>query len=500
MNLASILRCHADSHGDKTAIEFRSERISYLQLWHRIQGHASYLHERGIRQGDRVGLALKEHSCHLILHYALARLGAVILPVDQRWTSTEKAGAATAFQAKLLILEEDAGAQTGIETLTINKDLQEAGPGRLPPMPNQPDQALLISLSSGTTGRPRGALVTHEQMYQRFISQWVTIGFNSRDRFLGLTPLFFGAGRSFAMAFLAAGATVILDPPPHEPEQLVAAVNESGATVTFMVPTQLRGLLPLYKDELLLPRLGKLLISGAALYPQEAREIREKVNPGLIGYYASSEGGGISVLDTDEFDDYAHTAGRPTFRTDVQIVDDRDRPVKPGETGRLRYRGPGVAGRFIDADGTEHATNPEGWFYPGDLAEKTDSGHIILRGRDKDVINRGGVNVYPADVEAILMQLPAVREAAVMGEPSEKFGETVTAFIAADEVITADALNDHCRNLLAPYKIPSRYVFLDQLPKKASGKLDKQALVKETLKETCEQTISNQADNGSQRK
>ncbi|MYH70942.1 MAG: acyl--CoA ligase, partial [Gammaproteobacteria bacterium] len=95
MNLASILQCHADSNGDKTAIEYRSQRINYLQLWQHVQGYAAYLHERGIRPGDRVGLALKEHSCHLILHYALARLGAVILPIDHRWTSTERAGAAT---------------------------------------------------------------------------------------------------------------------------------------------------------------------------------------------------------------------------------------------------------------------------------------------------------------------------------------------------------------------------------------------------------------------
>ena len=479
MNLAYILRCHADSHGDKTAIEYRNERISYLELWQRLQGYAAFLHERGIRPGDRVGLALKEHPCHLVLHYALARLGAVILPVDQRWTSTEKAGAASAFKAKLVILEENAEAPEGIDTLILNKDLQKAGPGRLPPLPDYDDMALLISLSSGTTGRSKGARVTHEQMYQRFISQWVTIGFNSRDRFLGLTPLFFGAGRSFAMSFLAAGATVIIDPPPHESGQLPAAVNGSGATVTFMVPTQLRGLLPLYKDELLLPRLEKLLISGAALYPQEAREIREKVNPGLIGYYASSEGGGISVLNTDEFDDYAHTAGRATFRTEVQVVDRGDKPVKAGETGRLRYRGPGVAGRFIDADGTERATNREGWFYPGDLAEKTDSGHIILRGRDKDLINRGGVNIYPAEIEAVLMQLPALREVAVVGEPSEKFGESVTAFIAAGEAVSAEALNEHCRKHLAPYKIPSRYVAADRLPKTSSGKLDKKALFRQ---------------------
>ena len=160
-------------------------------------------------------------------------------------------------------------------------------------------------------------------------------------------------------------------------------------------------------------------------------------------------------------------------------MDSGNRLVKPGETGRLRYRGPSVAGRFIDADGTEHATNREGWFYPGDLAEKTDSGHIILHGRDKDVINRGGVNVYPAEIEAALAQLPTVREAAVIGEPSEKFGESVTAFIAADKAISSEALSEHCRERLAPYKIPSRYVVVDELPKTSSGKLDKTALFKQ---------------------
>ena len=477
MNLASILQCHADSHGARTAIEFGAERISYVDLWQRLQGYAASLHEYGIRPGDRVGLALKEHPAHLILHYALARLGAVVLPVDQRWTMREKAAAATAFKARLLILEAGADMPAGHQTLTLDQVHPDTDPRCLPPMPAHPDLTLLISLSSGTTGKPKGALVTHEQMYQRFISQWVSIGFNSRDRFIGLTPLYFGAGRSFSMAFLAAGATVIMDPPPHKPGQLVDAINASRATATFMVPTQLRTLLPLYKDGLLLPGLDKLLISGAALHPPEAAEIRKKINPGLIGYYASSEGGGISVLNTDEFDDYAHTAGRATFRTEVQVVDNRGEAVTTGTTGRLRYRGPGVASRFINADGTEQTTDPEGWFYPGDLAAKPDSGHIILRGRDKDVINRAGVNIYPAEIEAVLTQLTAVREAVVVGEASAQYGETITAVIVSDGALSTSAVNEHCQKHLAPYKVPSRYIMVDELPKTGLGKLDKAALL-----------------------
>ena len=477
MNLASIFECHADSQGDKTAIAYRAERISYQALWQRLQDYAAILHARGIAPGDRVGLVLKEHPCHLILHYALARLGAVIVPIDHRWTAVERVRVATTFRAKLLIQEQQAEPPADSATLALDELQGAASSGALPPAPDAPDLTLLISLSSGTTGRPKGAQVTHEQMYQRFISQWVTIGCNSQDRFIGLTPLFFGAGRSFAMAFLAAGATVILDPPPHKPQELVTAINESAATATFLVPTQLRGLLSLHKNGMLLPGVQKLLVSGAALHAWEAEEIRRKISPGLTGYYASSEGGGISVLNADEYDDYAHTVGRATFRTEVQIVDERDEQLETGETGRLRYRGPGVAMRFMDADGKEKTSSVGGWFYPGDLATKLDSGHIILRGRDKDVINRGGINIYPSEVEAVLTRLQAIQEAAVTGEPSEKYGETVTAFIVTNAPVSTTELNEHCRSQLAPYKIPSRYLTVAELPKKASGKPDKTALL-----------------------
>ncbi len=475
MNLSALLQAHASARPAKTALEFHAERLDYAELWCQIEACAGHLHNHGVASGDRIGLALREHPSHLILHYALARLGAVILPIDHRWTTTEKIAVAAAFQAKLVIVEEEAPLGNH---QTLRLDTAWFTAAHAPPsMPETAALPLLISLSSGTTGKPKGALVTHEQMYQRFVSQWKTIGFDAQDRFIGLTPLYFGAGRSFGMAFLAAGATVILDPPPHKPEQLIAAINAAKATATFLVPTQLRGLLPLYKNTLLLPSLKKLLISGAALYAEEAAEIQKKISPNLIGYYASSEGGGISVLHTDEFSDYAHTVGRPTYKTEIQIVDENNAPVKPGETGRLRYRGPGVASHFIDSNGKPEPAAAAGWFYPGDLACMLDSGHIALRGRDKDVINRGGVNIYPAEIEAALMQVPSVREVAVLGEPSKKYGEMVAAFIVCNEPVEEAMLEQHCRDKLAAYKIPSRYLFTDALPKKPSGKLDKAALV-----------------------
>ena len=145
----------------------------------------------------------------------------------------------------------------------------------------------------------------------------------------------------------------------------------------------------------MLPHIRHLVVSGEPLYADEARECLEKICPNLYSYYASSEGGGISVLGPNEFADFAATVGRPTYKTDVQIVDDDENELPPGQVGRLRYRGPGVATRYLDSDGVEHDAGSDGWFYPGDLAEFQDSGHITLRGRDKDVVIRGGVNIYP---------------------------------------------------------------------------------------------------------
>ena len=474
MNLCAIIRNHAVSQPNKIALECQQEKISYRELWQKIEGCAQILQDNGVKSGDRVGLVLADTSLHLILHYALPRIGAVIVPIDHRWTSAEKTTAADVFKTKLLITEEGEDLPGEAPCININAIPTATD---LPDIPEQPAMPLLISLSSGTTGRPKGAIVSHRELYERFVSQWVTIGFNSADRFVAVTPLVFGAGRSFGMAFLSAGGTVILNPPPHSPEELIHAVNSCHASVVFLVPTLLRRLLPLVpKEGLLFPRLRRLLISGAALYADEAGEIIRYVSPNLTGYYASSEGGGISVLSTDEYPDFPGTVGRPTFRTEVEIVDSDGNALPRGETGRLRYRGPGVARQFLDSDGEQEAADPAGWFYPGDLACLSEEGHITLRGRDRDVINRGGINIYPAEIEAVLIRHEAVCEVAVVGQKSETLGEEVSAFVVLTRDTSSDELEAHCRKRLASYKVPSSIMIRDELPKASSGKIDKKRL------------------------
>jgi acyl-CoA synthetase (AMP-forming)/AMP-acid ligase II len=472
MNIAGVLCINAANHGDRIAIRFRDRSISYREALGRVQSIAAQLEKTGLEAGQRVGLSMGDHPDHLLAHFAVAWLGAVIVPIDHRWTPAEKSRAATAFETALVIT--DGANIDSVKTLSLDVG-QDDVPA--PPLDSGAGD-LLVSLSSGTTGRPKGAVVTHDNLYERFVSQWVAIGYDARDCFAIVTPLFFGAGRSFGMSLLVAGGSVQLSPPPMKPPELLHALRSPGVTAAFLPPTLLRRLLPLYDGSTLLPDLNYLIVSGEPLYAEEAATCLEKVSPNLFSYYASSEGGGISVLRPDQIRDHAETVGIPTFRTEVDIAAGDASSLPDGETGRLRYRGPGVATRFLDEDGSEREAEPGSWFYPGDLAVRLPGGYVALRGRDKDVIIRGGVNIYPAEIEQVLLGHPSVREAVVIGVAHAERGEKVVAFLCGDEIPDASTLSAFCEQSLARYKVPEAFQVLDELPRRSSGKLDRQALVK----------------------
>ena len=480
MNLASLIRSHARNRPDAIAVVQGDEQIDYAALWCRIEMAAHRLLELGVEPGDRVGLCLGDHITHLALHYAVAAVGAVILPIDHRWTAAEKQQVASAFNARLVLREADEAKVEGAQNEAVGCDWGGSDSGAVPiaALDSQADSTLMVSLSSGTTGQPKGALVTHGQMYERFVNQWVTLGLGSSDRFVSVTPLYFGAARSFCMGFLAAGATVILDPPPHKPAELAAAIAGSGANITFLVPTLMHRLLPLASEaELMFPDLDLLIFGGSIVHGEEALEMQARLTPHLASYYATSEGGGISVLHSLDIAQHGDTVGRPAFRVEVDVVDAHNKAVPQGETGRLRYRGPGVATAFLDEEGNLDANSGDGWFYPGDLASIDADGYVSLRGREKEMIIRGGVNVYPAELETALRTHPGITEAAVVGWPSPAMGEDVAAFVVGEPDIRSDDLLEYCRTRLAPYKVPKEIFVVDEMPKTNFGKIKKADLI-----------------------
>lgn len=479
MNLASLPLHHAQEQPAKVALVQGERQLSYQDFWDRIAAAAAGLQRAGVQPGDRVGLCLGDHADHLVLYFAVAAIGATVLPMDHRWTDAEKQQIVAAFDAQLVVREAHEDAIAGAANVVLH-DLA-ATSTRLQPADIYAldDVPFIVALSSGTTGRPKGALVAHRQMHERFVNQWTTLKFKHDDRFASVTPLYFGAARSLCMGFLSLGATVVIDPPPHKPPQLAAAIHASGANIAFLVPTLMHRLLPLAEEgQLMFPELDLLVFGGSIVHGEEALEMQQKLTPNLASYYATSEGGGISVLHADEIEMHGDTVGKPAVQVSVEVVDANDEPLALGETGRLRYRGPGVATVFLTETGECDETSAEGWFCPGDLACIDAEGYISLRGREKEMIIRGGVNVYPAEIETSLREYPGVTEAAVVGWPSKTMGEDVAAFVVGEKSLNDNELLISCKQQLAPYKVPKQIFLLDKMPKTNFGKIDKPDLIK----------------------
>ena len=480
LNLADALQSHARNLPDREAIIERGEALSHGQLFERVLKIATYFSMKSFEPHAIVGVALRDTGVHLSILYGLARAGLVILPMDCRWTPVEKERVARHFGACLVLC--DSG-----DTLAPDIPAEIVDSGWLAMVEKQQplhsfvssgDTPLLLSLSSGTTGRPKGPMIQHKHFFRRFMTHWINLGLNGRQRFMSATPLYFGGGRTFAMSILFSGGTVIMNPPPYQPLDLIAALEQTRATSLFLVPTSLRRLLEQIDADLApLHKLDLLISSGAPLTPSERHDIRHRLCRNFFEYYASTEGGGISLLSPEDHTLYPDSVGRPIFSVEVEVVDDADKPLPSGQVGFLRYRGPGVAeGYYRDADASRKAFR-DGWFYPGDLAALNERGYIFLRGRRKDMILRGGVNIYPSEIEATLMVHPAVVEAAVFAIPSVEFGEEVAAFVQPRKAIDVAALREWCGERLASYKQPKIIALVDAIPRNSAGKVVKSDLV-----------------------
>jgi acyl-CoA synthetase (AMP-forming)/AMP-acid ligase II len=474
MALAEVFRLHARLRGRKPAIREGGRTLDYAGFDRMLNSAAASLRDFGVRRGDIVGVSLRDRAEHLAVLFALARMGAVVLPMDWRWTAPERSAVTERYGPRFVLAEElppqaPAGwiappPQWFAGTDEVYADAEVTR-----------DSPYLLSLSSGTTGVPKGPCVTQQQYENRFMAYWINLTMNAHDRFVLSTPLYHGGGRGFAMATLFAGATVCLFPPPYSPRELAAHVAAERGTSIFLVPTLLRRLLDERFDGLAFPTLKKLISSGSALYREERVAVRERLTPNLFEIYSSTEGGAATIMGPEDMERAPESVGRPAFRVDLEIVDDQHRSLPAGEVGRLRYRSPASPRGYFIGDSSDAFR--DGWFYPGDLASLDEDGFLYLKGRIKDMIIRGGVNIFPGDVEKVLLECEAVSDAAVVGAPSREFGEELAAFVVSTVGITREALLEHCRTRLAPYKVPRIVHFMEALPRNSSGKVLKADLV-----------------------
>ena len=485
MNLAEALDTNALRRPGLPAVITRDVIITHAKFRDMVCRRAARLADLGVLQGDIVGVNMKDNPEHLAALFALARIGAAALPMDWRWTVEEKSRLAEFFDPRVVLSEpDDPFAPIGGDWKSIKTDTdwQDAVDAANPDATTlaEGDPPLLLALSSGTTGIPKGPLITHDQFFARFMIYFATLGFTERTRYLCATPLYFGGSRGYSMCAVYAGGTALLFPPPYEMPELVDFADRHGATKMFLVPTLLRRVLdmpPREDGELLMPGLDMLFSTGSILHAEERDALMRNVCPHYLNFYGSTDGGGATALFWHDPPEVSGSVGRPVFGAEIDIAGDDDVSLPPGEIGRIRYRHPGTAtGYHNDPEASREAFRA-GWYYPGDLGWRDDGGYLFLAGRAKDLIIRGGVNIHPAEIEHVLNQHTAVLDAAVVAWPSREFGEEIAAFVVArNDGLDADELMNWCSTNLARYKLPREIFLIDDLPKSGVGKVLKNEL------------------------
>lgn len=482
MNIADVLIEHAHARPQHPAMIHGSRVIAYREMDALVRRTATYLQQLGIGSRAIVGVCLRDTPEHLVVLYAIARSGAALLPMDHRWTAEEKRRVAEFFAAALVLREADDALSPSLRSIAVDQQWHRAVAATAPAdsFPSDAEADFCLSLSSGTTGIPKGPMITHGHMAARYVAQRKSLGLRPEDRFMVALPLYFGAGRNLTLGEVNNGATLVFNPPPYEPEQIVQVIAEQRIDVTLLVPTVLRRLLSIAPSHgHLLPQLRLMFSTGAVLHPDERKAVLARVSPALCNYYGSTEGGGLTLLRPADPPEVEDSVGRPIHAMDVEIVDPEDRPVPPGTVGRVRYRGPTVADSFFRNPEASKSAFRDGWFYPGDLGRLDAGGYLYLAGRAKDMIIRGGINIYPEEIEQTLLSHDAVGDAAVVAWPSKERGEEIAAFVVAKRQVSGGELVDHCRKFLAPYKVPREVFFLDQFPKSGMGKVLKPELAKQ---------------------
>jgi len=484
LDFIGALQAHARERGGHPAIVFEGQSLPYAALLPLIGRTAAHLSGLGIGAGSVLGIALRDEPAYLVTSCAALWLGAAALPLDWRMTPEEQRRVVTAFGASLILMEEDRRRAPEVPAAILDTAWHQAV-HRSPeaaPVPRTGASIFFLGLSSGTTGAPKAGLIDDDAQAARFGVFVRDMGLNANDRFLSALPLQFGINFQIAMACLHLGATAILFPPLHSPDELVAGFARSAATASMVVPATLRTLLKRMPPQgLLLPGLRALYVAGDPLHPEEVARVAAGITDRLMDVYGSRAFGCISVRGWDDHAGHPGTVGRPVSGARVEIVGEDGGPVAAGETGLLRAQAATMARRILGDDSPGLEGLREGWFYTGDFAAIDAAGFIQLRGRISDLVKRGGARIFPAEIERVLLDHPAVGEAAVVGIPAGEIGDDIVAFVALRGEATAAVLTAHCRRLLSPAKQPQRIVVLPALPKNAAGKVVKRALAESIL-------------------
>ncbi|MFB7181561.1 long-chain fatty acid--CoA ligase [Streptomyces sp. NPDC056257] len=491
-NIATLLTGSASAHGDRIALRHETTALTYARLDDLTARTAALLQDRGVRPGDRVAVITPNVPHFPIAYYGILRAGAVVVPMNPLLKAPEiafvlrDAGARMVLTSPMSVAETaEAAAATETDCLTLEPDGFDALLDRIEPVAAvfdaQDTDVAVILYTSGTTGTPKGAELTHRNLLTNTATAVETLfHVGPGDVLFGGLPLFHAFGQTCGLnTAVAAGATLSLLT-RFQPAAALETLHRDAVTVFLGVPTMYAALVHAeLPDGFAAPRL-RLAVSGGASLPVEVLHgFERRFGVDVLEGYGLSETSPVAAFNLPDRPRKPGSVGLPVRGVELRLVNEDGTTTGPGEVGEIAIRGENVMAGYHGRPRATAEAIRDGWFHTGDLARVDEDGCYFIVDRAKDMIIRGGYNVYPREVEEVLYKHPAVAEAAVVGIPDPLLGEEIAAAVVLkpEGRATAEELRDHVKAQVAAYKYPRVVVLTDALPKGPTGKILKRDIV-----------------------
>lgn len=466
--------------------------LTYQAFNESINRTATYLAEKyAISKGDRVAIISINRIEYVVLFYAIQKLGAIMLPMNFRLTAPELSYQLEDAEAELLIYEEDSegtveklaytppktlhfDGDEGISTIIFSEEVVTEVPHA-----GEFEDVCMILYTSGTTGRPKGAAITHKMIYWNSINTGLRLNLTENDVTITFSPFFHTGGWNvLTTPMLHRGATLLLMK-KFDADVILKLCDDEKVSILFGVPTMMDMMYSSEEFEKSSLKTLRYAIVGGEPMPINLIKIwQEKGVPIRQGYGLTEFGPNVFSLNEEDSIRKIGSIGFPNFYIDTRVVDNNGKDVPKDEAGELILRGPVLMKEYWNNPEETKKNVIDDWMYTGDIVRVDEEGYFYVIDRKKDMFISGAENVYPAEVEHTFRTHPAVRDIAVIGVPDAKWGESGKAFIVLKEgeKITAEALQEWGKTQLAKFKVPKHYAFLDELPKSDSGKILKRKL------------------------
>jgi long-chain acyl-CoA synthetase len=496
MNLAELMTDTAAEHGDETALKLDDVEVSYSMLDQGSAAVAGLLKSKGFEVGDRVGIMLPNVPYFALIYYGVLRAGGIVVPMNPLLKGREVAyylkdpGAKIMFGWKDFAEEAKTGSEKeGAELIVVEpgefeKLLGDAEADDTVVDRNESDTAVIL-YTSGTTGQPKGAELTHKNLTTNANTARSLFDISTDDVCLGALPLFHSFGQTCGLnASMASGACLSMIP-RFDPAKALEIIQRDKVTVFEGVPTMFTAMLHCdTKDDYDVSSLKVCASGGSAMPGEVMRGFEEAFKCTVLEGYGLSETSPVASFNQPEKGSKEGSIGMPVRGVEMRIVDEDHKEVEQGEVGEIAIRGENVMkGYWERPEATEESVDADGWFYSGDMGKIDEDGFYFIVDRKKEMIIRGGFNIYPREIEEVIYEHPAVREAAVIGIPHDSHGEEVAAVVSLKEgeSVSEDELRDFVKKEVAAYKYPRKIYFVDELPKGPTGKIMKREIDVEEL-------------------